>query len=326
MCHGALLAAAVAAIKPSRFTLPKAAAKMQRVRSLASAREKKNHPKAARASAKFDFAAVSWSPGTAPMAHSPDPGSESTPSGAESPVRRKRFLVSEQEISFSVVIAGLARQGRPYAAANFLEAMVTNGLSPNVVVFNAVIAAFAGHADVPKAVNWFRKMEDQGLKPNVMTLTAVIDACAKAGKADEAVRWLHEIEERGLQPNRVSYNAVINAFARRGDVSGAMNWLERMQPAVEPDTVSYNSVLHSCALSKDPSAGEVAESIFRRMRLNNMWPTSATLNALARAVGTDRRNILCAELGVDVEAVRSQRDKHRTVRPLADLARLKDRQ
>ena len=98
MCHGALLAAAVAAIKPSRFTLPKArsgklsyrvetlrcltlrafalqaAAKMQRVRSLASAREKKNHPKAARASAKFDFAAVSWSPGTAPMAHSPDPG------------------------------------------------------------------------------------------------------------------------------------------------------------------------------------------------------------------------------------------------------------
>ncbi|CAE7774184.1 unnamed protein product [Symbiodinium sp. CCMP2456] len=328
MCHGALLAAAVAAIKPSRFTLPKAAAKMQRVRSLASApREKKNQPKAARASAKFDFAAVSWSPRTAPMAHSlPEPGSESTSSGTESPRRRNRFLVSEQEISFSVVIAGLARQGRPYAAANFLEAMVTNGLSPNVVVFNAVIAAFAGHADVPEAVNWFRKMEDQGLKPNVVTLTSVIDACAKAGKADEAVRWLHEIEERGLQPNRVSYNAVINAFARRGDVSGALHWLERMQPAVEPDKVSYNSVIHSCALSKDPSAGEVAESVFKRMRLNNMWPTSATLNALARAVGTDRRNILCAELGIDGEAVPSQRAKHRTVRPLADLARLKDRQ
>jgi len=329
MCHGALLAAAVAAIKPSRFTLAKAAAKMRpRVRSFASRRaadQKTQQPKATRASEKFDFAAVSWSPGTA---HSvPDPGSpESTPSGVDSPVRKKRFLVSEQEISFSVVIAGLSRQGRPHATAMFLEAMVTNGLSPNVMVFNAVIAAFAGHGDVPEAVKWFRKMEDQGLKPNVATLTFVIDACAKAGKADEAVRWLHEIEERGLQPNLVSYNAVINAFARRGDVSGALNWLERMQPAVEPDKVSYNSVIHSCALSDDPSAGEVAEKIFRRMRLNNMSPTPATLNALARAVGTDRRNFLCAELGIEWEEVPSHRGKHRKVKPLADLARLKDQQ
>jgi len=269
------------------------------------------------------FAHVSWEP-KKPDA-SPSQGLEGALTASRQPSRIRdkstdETRVSTKEISYSVVIAGFARRGLPEAAASWLEAMVDDDMPPNVFVFNAVIATFAGHGNVAEATAWLRRMEEAGLEPNIASLNSIIDSCAKAGHAAEAERWFHSISERNLQPDRVSYNTVINAFARCGDYQGASLWLEQMRSVMEPDQVSYNSVLNSCAVAKESRRDE-AERVFKEMSSRGLPASAASLTSLERAVGTDRRDEICAELRIDVqEVLAASKRTHRKVKPLARSA------
>lgn len=226
--------------------------------------------------------------------------------------------VSEKEISYSVVIESMSRQGSLRAAESLLQEMLDSEVKPNLFVFNAVIAGFAGKGQTKEASVWLGKLQAAGLTPNVMSYTALISSCAKVGDCNGAVKWFNIMVEKDLSPNAVSYNAVINSFARLGDADNALEWLARMRAVMPPDKVSYNSAIHSCAMA-DPPRAEEAEELFREMRSAGLDATASTLNALERAVGSIiRRDQLCFELGINIDQAlqRQHAREHRQSRPL----------
>lgn len=231
--------------------------------------------------------------------------------------------MTDEEISYSVVIDLCSRKGDALGAAGWLEAMVASTfIKPNVFAFNAVIAGFARKGSAEQAVGWLSRMRSQGLEPNVVSYTAVIDGCAKAGDPKGAEHWFEAMLEAGVKPNRLSYNAVINSYARIGDTEGALRWLERLRAAGEPDEISYNSAIHSCANARPPADAEapaLAERLFEQMCEEEVWPTASTLSALSLAVGARRRDELCAQFGINVKRALQHRrpPKHRRVAPVS---------
>jgi pentatricopeptide repeat protein len=231
--------------------------------------------------------------------------------------------VSDDEISYSIVIHNCSKKGDALGAAGWLEAMVASAFTkPNVFAFNAVIAGFARKGSAAEAVGWLSRMRSQGLEPNVVSYTAVIDGCAKAGDPTGAEYWFEAMLEEGVAPSRTTYNALINCYARIGDTEGALAWLERLRASSEPDEISYNSAIHSCANARPPDDAEapaLAEKLFREMLEDGLWPTASTLSALGLAMGARRRDELCASLGIDLKRAMQHRrpHKHRRVAPLS---------
>lgn len=255
---------------------------------------------------------LSWEPKIAKRRRSPRLENQDTSRGAEhqqpAVLRHKQSAdrdsseVTDEEISFAVVIDRAARSGNAHTAAYWLQEMLNGGSKGNVFAFNAVIIGFGQQGRKLQAIEWFEKMRKQELEPNTVTYNGLINACAKACYAEGAVKWFESMTEAGLPPTSASYNAVIRSFLRHADASAALTWLDRMKLAMSPDKVSYDFTIYCCAAVSPPTSLK-AEDVFRSMRYAGFEPSSTTLNALERALGSARRDELCLELGVDIDKV-----------------------
>ncbi|CAE8643747.1 unnamed protein product, partial [Polarella glacialis] len=63
----------------------------------------------------------------------------------------------------------------------------------------------------------------------------------------------------------------------------------------KPDVISWNSAIAACA-SAHPRAGPEAEKMFRELVASGLVPDGILLTTLARAVGPERRRLLCEEM------------------------------
>ncbi|CAE8610092.1 unnamed protein product, partial [Polarella glacialis] len=193
----AFAAATIAVARPSgswghlRRRPPPCAAAMGAVQWVLEAerRQASSSSSSSASGGSFSTSGLSWAPG----ASSPKPWRRppsTTGAGGSEPAKvppRTVLRVSQDEISYSVVIESCSRRGDFERAAAWLQEMVASTVKPNVFTFNAVIAAFAGRGKATEAIKWFDKMRAQGLEPNVVSYSAVINACAKVGDSVGAV-------------------------------------------------------------------------------------------------------------------------------------------
>eukprot|EP00644_Phytophthora_capsici_P009824 jgi/Phyca11/9537/fgenesh1_pm.PHYCAscaffold_39_\ len=127
-------------------------------------------------------------------------------------------LVPDQpdEVAFSCLINGFAREGRVERALNLLEDLLECGLTPSLVTFNTLMNACAkSHYYAHKAIDFYYEMQElYDYTPDLYSYTTVLHACAKHGDFIQAEQIIRHMERHHVPMTEFVYNTLFNVYAR----------------------------------------------------------------------------------------------------------------
>lgn len=217
----------------------------------------------------------------------------------------------DAEIAFTTIVAGLAKMGDLAAAADFMEQMRRNNVTPNVVTFTSIISGALARGDVKRAWSTFRDMEVNGVLADQGTFKAMIAGLCErggAGSLEVALKLVATMRKRNIDVDADTYNMLINGYQNRtpneipGVGRGELNFLlfvlglwidfaryvknRKMKEAehllavikrlgLEPDVVTYTTLLKG--YGKERNMREVRR-IFQEMKKMNIEPDMYALN------------------------------------------------
>ncbi|XP_022131416.1 pentatricopeptide repeat-containing protein At4g21065-like [Momordica charantia] len=128
---------------------------------------------------------------------------------------------------------------------NFARKVFDEMPKSDSVTWSAMIGGYARVGRPTEAVSLFREMQLAEVCPDEITMVSILSACTDLG-ALELGKWLEAyIERQGIQkPEEVS-NALIDMFAKCGDISKALKLFKTMS---EKTIVSWTSVIVGMAM------------------------------------------------------------------------------
>eukprot|EP00435_Cladocopium_sp_Y103_P017426 s1075_g4.t1 len=212
-------------------------------------------------------------------------------------------------------LQGLAMEGEMIFEVHAKE-LASEGRHPSPASYGCLVETFAECGEVEKAQEYLKNMKSLNLPVEMRTYAAVIESLAQRGKSDAARRWLDDSITTGLTPSRQCFSATISAFAKESRLLEAEGVLKAMREAsVDADVQTWGWLLmasHMPSSSRPNSRAKRKQShtkpedIFRQMLDAGIVPDSFALRALGKAVGLERREELCKEMGVDLSPVPSR--------------------
>merc|ERR1719443_1731564 len=170
-----------------------------------------------------------------------------------------------------------------------------------------MINACAQTGDIQKAEQWLVKMLEDGVEPNVITFNAVIAAAAKTGQGRRAENWLEKMKLAEVLPNSFSYNSACKPFVALGDYKK----VEQLMANLRSDGLAFDdfcltSMLHAYGNAK-PKQQQRAEAAFRQFVAEKPKGVSSNaIQALGRVIGKNPAETLCAQCGLDPNAIEAQ--------------------
>lgn len=231
--------------------------------------------------------------------------------------------------AFTAAMRAAAEGGRPEAALAIwddLEA-ARPAVRPTGHAFAAAISACAGAGDWRRAVRLFEAMLSQGIKPDVVSCTALVAALGGGGRADDAAAAVKWMLAAGVRPNVRTYTALLSAQAgaRRWDL--ALDTLARMKGSSSSSSASSAfsksrlaavaaeaaaTTTSSSAASSDAAATAAAAGA------TDVEPNAYTYSALIKAAGEQGQwrlaEAIFGELEAEALAVKeAQRAQERAV-------------
>ncbi|XP_010530957.1 PREDICTED: pentatricopeptide repeat-containing protein At2g17210 isoform X2 [Tarenaya hassleriana] len=151
-------------------------------------------------------------------------------------------MTCKDVVSWSTMISGFARSGRPDEAISIFRRM---GDIPNAITVTNLLDACSVTADL-RISKWAHGIAvRRGFTTvNASVATALVDAYAKCGSIDIAKRAFNQIPTK----NVVSWTALISAYAMNGLPDQALAALDEMkQHGVAPNSITYLSALSACS-------------------------------------------------------------------------------
>ncbi|XP_057838193.2 pentatricopeptide repeat-containing protein At5g59600 [Cryptomeria japonica] len=208
-------------------------------------------------------------------------------------------------VSWNVMIAGFAQNGKPEDAQRLFCQMQLEGIKPDVITWNAMIAGYAQSGCGDEALKVFDQMQTLGIKPNVVTWNSIIAGYAQNEHKDKALKSLHQMLLSGAIPNSVTVasvlpvcadiaslhhgkeihaymvrcgfmsdiiagSALVDMYAKCGNVEIAHNVFDKFSRA---DLVLWNTMIAGYAMH---GQSECALTLFNQMQKENMKPDHVT--------------------------------------------------
>lgn len=237
--------------------------------------------------------------------------------------------VQANVVSYGALLQGFVKTGDVARAEKWFAHMQEAGIEPNNVTYSTLINVCAKAHDSERAEKWLDTMQSSGVAPTTVCYNCIIDACTEAGRCDRAELWLRRLCEasrlekahdgdkrskgprtshgnapQSLMPTSASYTSAARAYAMVGSWSDCERLLTEMESAgIRMDGVSLTVLLTSYARAR-PQQRSRAEAAARRFSNQGMQIARPSLAALKWAVGAERFGQLCAELGLEGEAIR----------------------
>ncbi|XP_058090614.1 pentatricopeptide repeat-containing protein At2g17210 [Magnolia sinica] len=147
-------------------------------------------------------------------------------------------------ISWTVMIGGFARCGKPDEAISLFEEMKLAQEKPNAVTMLGLIDACLTLADLNRSKWAHGLVIRNGMADEVVVGTVLLEMYAKCGDVDASRRVFDEMPER----NVVSWSAMIAAYGINGHAREALALLREMKfHGVKPNKITMLSALSACS-------------------------------------------------------------------------------
>ncbi|CAA7401912.1 unnamed protein product [Spirodela intermedia] len=183
------------------------------------------------------------------------------------------------------------------AAGKQLHALATKtGTISDLSVGSAVVAMYAACGSIQDS----RRAFDQVTEPDVVACTAMIDGYSKNGRAEEALRIFDQMRRKGTTPDSLTFVTLLSACSHCGMMEEGLRLFRSMEEdhGVKPEAAHY-----ACVVDLLGRAGKVKEAaaFIEDMAAE---PTAAVWGALlwaCRANGEIELGRLAAEKILELE-------------------------
>ncbi|KAJ8760402.1 hypothetical protein K2173_015069 [Erythroxylum novogranatense] len=147
-------------------------------------------------------------------------------------------------VSWSVLIAGYARNGNVDEVLALFNAMEAADEKPNLVAMLSIISG-CGQAGILELGKWMDAYADSnGLKDNAVVCNALIDMYAKCGSMPDAQEIFYAMSNRTI----VSWTAMIAGYALNGLFGEALDhFYQMLKVGLKPNHVTFLAVLQACS-------------------------------------------------------------------------------
>nr|GMD76206.1 pentatricopeptide repeat-containing protein At1g31920 [Ipomoea batatas] len=127
----------------------------------------------------------------------------------------------------------------------------------NQMSYSVVITGLALHGHGHEALRVFGQMLDEGLEPDGVTYVSVLTACSHAGLTKEGIRCFERmLSEHEIKPTVQHYGCMVDLLGNAGFQDEAFELINAIP--MEPNDVLWRSLLSACRAHQNVEMGEVA--------------------------------------------------------------------
>lgn len=153
-------------------------------------------------------------------------------------------LFVKDVISWTSMISGYVRAGKPRGSIDLFWEMLDFGVEPNGFTLSAVIKACAEIGDLKLGRGFHGVVFRCGFDSNHVIASALIDMYGRNYESRDARRLFDEL----LEPDAICWTSVISAFTRNDLFEEALGFFYSMQRnyGLSPDGFTFGTVLSAC--------------------------------------------------------------------------------
>ncbi|KAL2472173.1 Pentatricopeptide repeat-containing protein [Abeliophyllum distichum] len=152
----------------------------------------------------------------------------------------------------------------------------------NQMSYSVVISGLAIHGCAKEALKIYEQMIEQGTKPDDVIYVGVLNACNHAGLVEEGLKVFDTMRfDHGIQPTIQHYGCMVDLMGRAGMLNEAIELIKSMP--MEPNDVLWRSLLSACKIHKNVVIGEFAAKNLFQLNSNNASDYILISNTYARA-------------------------------------------
>lgn len=221
------------------------------------------------------------------------------------------FSVSPDEATVAALVAAYGKARIPQEAVKLFRLMPELGITRTALSYNAVLKAILCRGREAMARRIYNAMIADGVAPDLSTYNTLIWGFGLSEKMEAAVRVFGDMKGHGVTPDVTTYNNLINAWVRNGDLESARKVFDEMPGAgFERNSVSYNVMIKGYVEAKKV---EEAVGLFKEMGEKGLRSSEKTFAALMPGLCDDQGRTAEARKAVEDMAERRLTPKDKTV-------------
>nr|GMD74703.1 pentatricopeptide repeat-containing protein At1g31920 [Ipomoea batatas] len=152
----------------------------------------------------------------------------------------------------------------------------------NQMSYSVVITGLALHGRGHEALRVFGQMLDEGLEPDGVTYVGVLTACSHAGLTKEGIRCFERmLSEHEIKPTVQHYGCMVDLLGNAGFLDEAFELINTIP--IEPNDVLWRSLLSACRAHQNVEMGEVAAKNLFELKPQNPSDYLMLSNMYAKA-------------------------------------------
>lgn len=127
----------------------------------------------------------------------------------------------------------------------------------NVLSWTVLIQGLASNGRGKRALEFFYLMLEKNVEPNDVTFIGVLSACSHAGLVEEGRNlFVSMSRDFGIEPRIEHYGCMVDILGRAGLIEEAYQFIKTMP--VQPNAIIWRTLLASCKVHKNVEIGEEA--------------------------------------------------------------------
>ncbi|CAN6247519.1 unnamed protein product [Urochloa humidicola] len=221
------------------------------------------------------------------------------------------FGVAPDEPTLAALIAAYGKAAIPQEAVKLFRMMPDLGIPRTVLSYNAVLKAILCRGREAMARRIYNAMIAEGVAPDLSTYNTLIWGFGLCKKMEAVVRVFGDMKAHGVVPDATTYNTLLNAWVRAGDLESARKVFDEMTgEGIERNSVSYNVMIKGYVEAKKV---EEAVALFTEMGEKGLRLSEKTFAALLPGLCDDQGRLAEARKAVDDMAERRLTPKDKSV-------------
>ncbi|GAB4827074.1 hypothetical protein Ancab_033957 [Ancistrocladus abbreviatus] len=182
-------------------------------------------------------------------------------------------------VSWSSMIAGYAREGRPSDAIRLFHEMMDQGTKPDTFVMTNILHACASNGLLERGRDIHEYIRKNNMLSDLSVCNALMDMYVKCGCMEDAQSVFNQLSAR----DTISWNTMIGGYSKNCLPNEALNMFLEMQRELKPDKITMACVLPACAsLAALRRGKEIHAHVIRKGHFSDQCVANALVDMYAK--------------------------------------------